>query len=57
MHEVAALAQQAALMKVPEVANPNGSVAFQALKETKHIQLDSAFPERVATIGSNLDPK
>ena len=57
IHEVAELAKQAMLMKVPEVANPHGSVAFQAPKETKSIQLDPAFPERVATIGSNLDPK
>ena len=57
IHEVAELAKQAMLMKVPEVANPHGSVAFQAPKETKHIQLDPAFSERFATIGSNLDPK
>ena len=57
IHEVAELAKQAMMMKVPEVANPHGSVAFQAPKETKQIQLDPAFPERTATIGSNLDPK
>ena len=50
-------AQQAVLMGMPNMANPNGSVTFQAPKETKHIQLDPVFPERVATIGSNLDPK
>ena len=44
-------------MRVPEVANPNGSVAFQVPKETKQVQLDPAFPERTATIGNNLDPK
>ena len=57
IYEVAERARQAMLMKVPDVANPNGSVAFQAPKETKTIQLDPAFPERVATIGSDLDPK
>ena len=55
--EVAEMAKQAMLMKVPEVANPNGSVAFQAPKETKQVQLDPAFPECVAIIGSKLDPK
>jgi hypothetical protein len=57
IYEVAERARQAMLMKMPEVTNPNGSVAFQAPKETKTIQLDPAFPERVATIGSDLDPK
>ena len=37
IREVAELAQQAILMKVPEVANPNGTVAFQPPKETKEI--------------------
>ena len=57
IHDVAQLAKQAIMMKVPEVANPHGSVAFQAPNETKQIQLDPSFPERTATIGSNLDPK
>ena len=57
IREVAALAQQAVLMKVPEVAHPNGTVAFQPPKETKEISLDPAFPDRKAIIGSNLDPK
>ena len=57
LYEVAELAKQAMLMKMPELTNPHGSVAFQAPKETKRIQLDSAFPERVVTIGSGLDPK
>ena len=54
---MAALAQQAVLMKVPDVRNPNGTVTFQPSKETKQVPLDAAFPEHTATIGSNLDPK
>ena len=46
IYEVDECARQAMLMKMPEVTNPNGSVAFQAPKETKTIQLDPAFPER-----------
>ena len=55
--EVANLAQQAMLMKVPDISNPNSTVAFQSSKDTKEIPLDDAFPERTATIGSKLDAK
>ena len=50
-------AQQAVLMGMPNMACLNGSVTFQAPKETKKIPVDSAFLERTVTIGSNLDPK
>ena len=57
LNEVANLAQQAMLMKVPDMSNPNGTVAFQPTKDTKQVPLDDAFPERVAIIGSKLDAK
>ena len=57
IYEVAERARQVMLTMVPDVANPNGSVAFQAPKETKQVQLDPVFPERTATIGSGMDPK
>ena len=44
-------------MKVPDMSNPNGKVAFQPSKDTKQVPLDDAFPERVAIIGSKLDAK
>ena len=57
LNEVANLAQQAMLMKVPDMSNPNGTVAFQPSKDTKQIPLDAAFPDRTVTIGSKLDAK
>ena len=57
IYEVAERARQVMQTMVPDVTNPNGLVAFQAPKETKQVQLDPAFPERTATIGSGMDPK
>ena len=57
IYEVASLAKQAALMGMLNMDNPNGTVAFQSLKDTKEIQIDAAFPEHKLIIGNNLDAK
>ena len=54
---MATLAQQAVLMKVPNMAKPNDTVSFQAAKETKQVPIDDAFPDRTVNIESNLDAK
>ena len=55
--EVVERAQQVVMMNMPNMANPNGSVTFQPLKESKEVSLDPAFPDCKAIIGSNLDLK
>ena len=57
IYEVASLAKQAALMGMPDMSNPNGTVAFQPSKDTKEVQIDAAFPDHKVIIGSNLDAK
>ena len=57
IYEVATLAKQAALMGMPDMSNPNGSVAFQPPKETKEVPIDAAFPDHKVIIGSKLDAK
>jgi len=57
IYEVASLAKQAALVRVPDLSNPNATGAFQALMDTKEVQVDAAFPDHKVIIGSNLDAK
>src|SRR3954463_6909881 len=56
MFEVAALAK-AAQMSMQALTNPHGNVSFQAIKETKKVQVDETFPERTVTIGAGLTEK
>jgi hypothetical protein len=55
--KVVALAQSAQQITVPGLSNPNGSVAFQAAKETKKVNVDADFPERTVIIGAGLGDK
>ena len=56
IYEVVALAQSAQL-GMPGMHNPQASVAFQASKETKKINVDEANPDHTIIIGAGLDKK
>jgi hypothetical protein len=56
IQEVTTLAQSAQL-NMPALANPHRSVSFQSTKDTKKIQIDDQFPERIVTIGVGLNAK
>ncbi|XP_010239071.1 uncharacterized protein LOC104584936 [Brachypodium distachyon] len=56
LQEVVVMAQ-AAQIGLPAMTNPHGSVAFQAAKETKKIQIDGEFPDRTVIIGAGLSEK
>jgi hypothetical protein len=42
---------------MPGMHNPQASVAFQASKETKKINVDEANPDHTIIIGAGLDEK
>ena len=56
IYEVVALAQSAQL-GMPGIANPEQNAAFQVPKETKKINVDPAFSEHTAIIGTGLTEK
>ena len=56
IHRAVEMAQTTQL-GMPNLNNPNGTVAFQIRKETKKVGLDSAYPERTAIIGADLGEK
>ena len=54
---VAVSLAQSAQLGMPGMSNSHGSVAFQAAKETKKVQVDESFTDRTVIIGASLADK